>query len=199
MVTPILRNTYRFNILISIGLSILIAYGWIGLREQTESARTKRVLAYLIPLLLFAEYAASGVPFVDLNISPFYTEFLEDVDDEVVLTIFPTTRQSDKYYLYLQTLHGHKMTNGVISRPEKDTFSFIDSNSMLETRYRPNEHPFPPDDALTAIDELNEIGVGYLIFQKEFLSEEVQTAWREIILDDPIFEDDRVFAYKLDG
>ncbi|MEM9773657.1 MAG: hypothetical protein AAF902_03695 [Chloroflexota bacterium] len=197
LVTPILRNTYRFNILISIGLSLLIAYGWIGLSKQIVAAKTRQILAIAIPMLLFAEYGVSQIPHVELNISPFFTQYLDDVEDEAVLTIIPSTRQNDKYYLYLQTLHGHKMTNGVISRPEKDTFQFIESNTILATRLSSQNSPYPPDNMDEALDELKNIGVEFLIIDRVFLADDLETLWQDAMQSSLVYEDDLVFAYKL--
>lgn len=193
---PILRNTYRFNILMSTAVSVLIAYGWLGIRDQIKTERGRQIGAILLIGLLFADYGLVGIPTGPPDVSTFYTEYLDSVDDDVVLTLMPSNRQFDKLYLYFQTYHGHKMTNGVISRAEVDTFDFIESNSILATRQTPDELALPPADLDEALDQLAETGVGLLIFNKEFMTAVQINAWK-IVMPEPVYEDEWVFVYAL--
>ncbi|MEM8857748.1 MAG: hypothetical protein AAGD96_05480 [Chloroflexota bacterium] len=197
--TPILRNPYRFNILMSLAVSLLIGYGWIGILSQVKSETGRIVASILCPILLFADYGGAQIPTTQLDVSPFFSEYLENVDDSVVLTSLPTSRQEDKYYMYLQSLHGHRITNGMIARPEQSAFDFINSNSVLMTRERPfgTQAP-PPEDAWQSIQDLQDAGVGYVIFHKRFLTDEVEARWRATIPFEPIYEDTYVFAYQFE-
>lgn len=194
---PILRNMYRFNILISMGVSVLIAFGWIGMQTQIKTDQGRQIGFVILLVLLFADYAWPQIPIAPAEVSTFYTEYLEDVDDNVVLTKLPSNRQFDKLYMYFQTYHGHPMTNGVISRAETDTFAFIESNSILAARQTPEETPLPPDNIDEALGHLSETGVGLLVFNKEFMDQNLINAWKIAIPLTPIYEDGWVFVYDL--
>lgn len=194
---PILRNMYRFNILTSMAVSLLIAFGWLGIRSQLKSERSRLVGAIILPLLLFADYGWTGILYAPAEVSPFYTDYLESIEDDVVLTLLPTNRQFDKLYMYFQTLHGHKMTNGVISRPESDTFNFVRSNSILASYQMPEEIFLPPDDLAHALGHLRDNGVGLVVFNKEFMDNQLITTWKMSLPHTPIYEDEWVFVYDL--
>lgn len=196
---PILRNPYRLNILASLGLSMLLAYGWLQVRSMLNNGRLQRLATCLVPLLLLADYAGQGMPMIDASHSTFYTEFLDEVPDEAVLTLFPPHRQYAKFYLYYQTLHGHPMTNGVISRPTDATFAFVDSNALLRLRTVEwwAESPPIPDDMAGALDQLADAGVTYFVINKQFLRPKELDRWIAAMPLTPIFEDDLAIAYQL--
>ncbi len=195
---PILRNMYRFNILTSMAVSILIAFGWVGIMTQIQTERGKKIGAVLLTLLLFADYTWPQMQYFPVEISPFYTEYLDEVDDDVILTQLPSNRQFDKFYLFLQTIHGRKITNGVISRAEVDTFTFIENNAILALRQTPEETPLPPENLNEALSELANINVGFIIFEKAFMDSELIDAWRSAMPATPIFEDEYLFVYALE-
>ncbi len=194
--TPILRNMYRFNILISMGVSMLIGFGWIGFMERTQLHRQKSLMAIIFAVLLFADYGWPQIPFQSPQVSSFYTETLAEFDENTLLTLMPSSRQIDKTYMYYQTLHGHKMTNGVVSRPEADTFAFIAENEMLANR-QDGLAVDPPTDIDAALDGLKNAGVNLLIFNKAFMEDDEIEAWKAGMPLKPFFEDDLIFVYEL--
>ena len=204
-VRPLLRHTYRLNVILSGALAVLAAYGWVAL-----AARASRVprpgsrrylqgaLALLLGALIFAEYTHPPFPRRAPQVSAFYTEFLDDVPDDVALAILPTGRQEDKAYMYYQTLHGHPMTGGVISRPTEDVFNLIRSNPLLRAG-AVNWSPVPlPPDAAPALRELANAGVGYVVLDKpNFAQSALDLAqWRETMSGAPVYEDELVVVFS---
>ncbi len=45
-----------------------------------------------------------------VTISKFYSEYLVNVPQDIVIAILPTGQQQDKQYMYCQTIHKHPMT-----------------------------------------------------------------------------------------
>lgn len=194
---PVLRNMYRMNILLSLGLAMLVAYGWTVLAAQTKSVRLRQFMAILVLFGIYIDYTAAPFPHTATKVSPFYTRYLDRVPDNVVLAILPTGRQEDKRYLYYQTLHEHPITGGVISRASPETFGFIYSNPLLRAGVV-TSRPLPiPRDVQTHIQALADAGVGYLIFDKTLLERQEVEAWREAIPLEPVYEDSLVLAYKI--
>lgn len=198
-IRPLLRHTHRLNVLMSAGLAGLVAYGWV-----VVAARLQRVplLYWLIALLLagsiYIEYSHSRFPRRSAAVSPFYTEYLEAVPDDVALAILPTGRQQDKLYMYFQTLHGHKMTNGVVSRHDDEVFNFIRNNALLHAG-AVNLSPTPfPEDGGSALSELAEAGVGFLVLDKaSFEQQELDwQRWRALLPGEPVYEDDLVVVFS---
>jgi hypothetical protein len=118
LMTPFLRNMYRMMILMSMGLAMLSSYGWLGLQQSLtdKNKYQKAIVALFVGAAIFIEYTAVPFPHTPATVSTFYTDYLENVPNNVALAIVPTGRQEDKRYMYYQTLHEHPMTGGVNSR-----------------------------------------------------------------------------------
>lgn len=203
-IAPILRNMYRMMILMALGLAMVTAYGWLGLLESIGDSRKKiAVSAILVGALIFFEYTAIPFPATPAVSSNFYTEFLTEVPQDIVIATLPTGRQQDKRYMYYQTLHEHPMTGGVISRAGEDVYQFIYGNPLLRAGAAdlPSQ-PFP-SNAEQALEQLAEANVGFLILDKILLAEAVEKGellfdleyWRSAMPVEPIYEDELVLVF----
>lgn len=94
-----------------------------------------------------------------------------------------------------QTLHGHPMTGGVISRPTPETFAFIEGNALLQAGRRPDPGRFPADP-LPALEQLAAAGVGYLVLDKSQMD---VAFWHQALPLAPVYEDDLVLVYATTG
>lgn len=198
LVSPLLRQTHRLNVLMSAALAVLVAYGWTVVARRVGGRPLARwLLALLAGGLIFVEYTQPPFHYRDPAVSDFYSEYLDTVPDDVALAILPTGRQQDKLYMYYQTLHGHPMTGGVVSRPTAGDFSFIRSNPVLRAGAINWEARPLPDDVSPALQELANAGVGYLVLDKPYFaqSELDLDGWRETIAVSPIYEDDLVVVF----
>lgn len=198
----LLRNTYRLNILASLGLAMLVAQGWIVVRAQLPSrlrqpgALASGALAMLLALFIVLEYLAPGVPYTHLSAPRFYRQILAPMPADTTVAIVPTARQVDKVHLYYQTIHGKRMTNGVLSRPDGNTERFIRNNALL----RAGHYELPPTPlpsgvrARRALRELALAGVDLLIVEKGWSDVDAE-AWRAAIGEEPVYEDGGVVVY----
>jgi hypothetical protein len=197
LVQPLLRHTHRLNVLTSGALAVLVAWGWTAVAERIDRCWWRWPVALVLGGLIFAEYTAPAFPYRSPQVSAFYTEFLDSVPDDVAIAVLPTGRQEDKFYMYYQTLHGHKMTGGVVSRPEPGTFTFIRDNPVLRAgavNWEPRELP---TNISPALQELAAAGVGYLVLDKPLFEEnELDLAqWRRAMPVDPVYEDGLVVVF----
>lgn len=191
-VSSLLRNTARLNVIVSLSLAMIVAYGWIAFAGQIKQAKYVRLAGVLFVLLILLDYTGGTFPHLVPRVSPFYTEFLDEVPDEVALAILPIGRQVDKKYLFLQTLHGHRMTGGVISRPRPEVFSFMYDNPLLRAGVNDLERVPLPTDPLPHLEALARANIGYLILEKDLMAVE---PWREAIPMEPVYEDEMVLVY----
>jgi hypothetical protein len=195
-IAPVLRNMYRMMILMSLGVAMLTAYGWLGFRQslQSRKARTQMIIACLVGLAIFLEFTVVPFPSTPATVSAFYSDYLDQVPQDVVLAIVPTGRQEDKRYMYYQTIHEHPMTGGVISRVWDDVFAFIEENPLLRFGAVDME-PVPfPDDPEAALQQLAEANIGYLIIDKRLIDD--VEIWRGRLPTSPIFEDQLLLVYR---
>lgn len=202
-IAAILRNTYRMLILMSLALAVLVAYGWVTITYDLFATRHRRLIATAFAtLFIFGEYVLTlrTLPHIEPRVSTFYTEYLQNVPDDIVLAQIPHGRKEDKRYLYYQTLHGHRIIGGHISRIGEDTFDFINNSQLLRTATildtSSEEIPFPTDLSYE-LSLLVETGVDFLIVDKQLLGGLIQKRVQAIPFK-PIFEDDLVAVYNTD-
>ncbi|MCC6604565.1 MAG: hypothetical protein IT327_15250 [Anaerolineae bacterium] len=203
-IAPVLRNMYRMMILMSLGVAMVAAYGWLGILESIGNDRKKiLVAAALTGGLIFFEYTAVPFPSTPATVSAFYTDYLDEVPQDVVIAIIPTGRQQDKRYMYYQTIHEHPMTGGVISRAGEDVFQFITNNSLLRAGAVDLREKVAPTDREAALAQLAEANVGFFIIDKALLNESYLMGesllnlndWRQFMVVEPIYEDDYLVVY----
>lgn len=197
-VRPLLRHTHRLNVLMSAALAGLVAYGWTALAIRIHVKRGGRwLLALLLAGLIFAEYSYPNFPYRTPPVSSFHTDYLDGAPDDVALAILPTGRQEDKLYMYFQTLHGHKLANGVVSRHDPEAFRFIRNNALLRAGSVNLPPVNLPDDPLPALQELAGAGIGYLVLYKPYFERKKLNlgSWRELMPHAPIYEDDLVVVF----
>ncbi|MFZ0545733.1 MAG: hypothetical protein WAM60_09870, partial [Candidatus Promineifilaceae bacterium] len=168
--------------------------------EKAFHLRQRAILlvGILAGLLIYIDYAAVPFPNRSAEISPFYTDYLDKVPNDVALAILPTGRQEDKWYMYYQTIHQHPMTNGVVSRLEAETFHFIRTNPLLRAG-SVNLEPVPiPDNVEDSFRLLAENNVGFLVLDKALMEESQLDleAWRKAIPFEPVYEDAFVLVYE---
>ena len=195
LITRVLREPHRWNILFTFGVAMLGAYGWVAMQAQLTSRRKQHIAAAIVVVAIFGEYAAASFPFTRLHVSPFYSEILPQEPADVAIAILPSGRQEDKFYMYYQTIHGHKMTGGHISRSQPETFAFIYNNPLLRAGVT-DQPPTPiPADVRPHLQQLAENHIAYIVLDKTLMEVEV---WREVFPFAPFYEDDLVLVYATD-
>jgi hypothetical protein len=137
------------------------------------------------------------MPYTPLQVSSFYTDFLQDVPQEIALAIVPTGRQEDKRYMYYQTLHERRMTGGVVSRAEADTFDFVHSHNLLRAGAVDLPPTAMPRDISNQLASLAELNIGFFIIDKTLLySNKTAEHWRLALPLIPAFEDELLLVYR---
>jgi hypothetical protein len=194
VIAPVLRSLYRVSILMAFGFSIVVAYGWLALATRLKTENTRTATAVIVILAIYIEFTISTTHATPVQVSTFYSQYLDSVPNHIALAILPTGRQVDKLQLYYQTIHEHKMTGGVVSRSSSTMFDFINNNPLLRAGAVDLE-PVPlPEDVISALKDLADHHVGYLVLDKTLLDD--IEAWRAKIPLEPIFEDELLLVYS---
>jgi hypothetical protein len=185
---------YRMSILMAFGLAMLVAYGWLALLPRLHTETIRRLVAVIAILAIYIEFTISTTHATPVRVSSFYTQYLQNIPDDIALAILPTGRQIDKLYLFYQTIHQHKITGGVVSRASANTFDFIYNNPLLRAGATDLD-PIPfPADVTAALQDLAAHHIGYLVLHKTYLDN--VEIWRAKMPDEPIFEDQLVLVYS---
>lgn len=191
----VLREPHRWNVLLTLGLAMLGAYGWLVMKAQLTSLKKQRIAAAIVILAIFGEYAAAPFPYTEPHVSPFYSDILAQEPADVVIAILPFGRHQDKFYMYYQTIHGHKMTGGVISRSEPETLTFIYNNPLLRAGAADQPATPIPTDVRQHLQQLAENNIAYLVLDKTLMDVE---PWRAVFPFPPVYEDALVLVYATD-
>jgi hypothetical protein len=193
-VVPLLRNPYRLNVLLGLGLALVVAYGWqVFAAASLKTARRRTVGAILCGLLIFGEYAAAPFPLTQIPVSDFYSVELADVADEVALAPIPSSRSLGKTYMYFQSIHGHPITGGAVSRRSDASLAFMRANGYLQAANLDEGGGEVPLDVSAQLAPLSAAGVGYLVLHRTWLADEAE--WRRRLPFRPRYEDELLLVY----
>ena len=200
LIVPLLRNPYRLNIYLSLALAMLVAHGWLALVEGSFSKQKQWHLAFAVTaILILAEYGWPTFPVTQIEVSSFYTDYLESVPDEVALAVVPANRSIGKTYMYLQTYHQHPITGGAVSRRDEKIFAYQQNNPLLSAALAEGDIQAVQENSVLGLSELAAAGVGYIVIHKGYLDEAELLVWRSTLGDQPIFEDEGLIVYTTRG
>jgi hypothetical protein len=192
-VIPLLRNTYRFNILLGFALAVLAANGWVVVSGLIRDRRVRYAVAFIVLAATYIDFTAAPFPVTPINVSPFYTDYLQDAPPELALAVLPNGRQEGKWHMFYQTIHGRKITGGTVSRASEETFSYYRGHKLLRMAERDGEEYAFPADIPAHLETLARDGIGYIVLDKNLM--EVH-GWRHSMPVSPVYEDDQVLAYS---
>lgn len=154
-----------FHIGVLLPLSVLASFGLsVWLEELQAKPQIRAGVVLLLALALFVEYWNGQFWVAPLEASPIYRGIANDPDEFAVIDL-PMGYSPSKYYLFLQTVHGKPIVEGMTSRMPPNAFDYIDNNLLLGL-WRAEEHLDCTDfkmEAMTgAIDMLSADGFKYV-------------------------------------
>lgn len=192
------RHPFRFDLLLLFSLSVLVGFGarsvwlWTVPRGRPIAGLTLVLLAGFLLL----EYAVRPFPTMRPRYSPFLDRLAEE-EGEFAVADFPMGRQQAKHHMFYQTIHGHRIADGHVSRTPHDAYAFVDANPLLGSL----RAGIAPDARLGIEEELATLasqGIRYIILHKHLLKPGEQEAWRKRLAGFPptYYEDEWLIAYR---
>lgn len=127
----VLRNPFRFSMLMWFPLAVLIAYGVRWLDQRLSWSKTARRIAFVImcAVMLF-EVSIFPISHRSAAINPvFYSDIWQDEPGAIIS--LPMGRQNVKYYMYSQIWHRQPIHEGFIGRMPPDAYDYIEANPVL--------------------------------------------------------------------
>jgi hypothetical protein len=193
----VMRHPYRLNIFVFFSLAVLVGFGgrWLyGRLALGNPSWGHRVLACAFGILL-VEYLVFPFPVTLPSHSPFLYHLAQEEGDFAVAD-FPMRRQAAKYYMFSQTIHGHKIVDGHVSRTPDDAYAFVDADPLLGP-LRANIALDPDLDIEGRFAVLAAQGIRYIIVHKHLLTTGEMIYWREQLTDfpAPVYEDELLIVY----
>ncbi len=190
-----LRSPDRFNIIVSLPLAVLAAYGLAAILQRCASSGLRIIITVLASLVILFEYLSVPYPIMPLpQTSPFITNLAHDNQSTAILDL-PMGRNPAKLYLYWQTLHQQPLVEGHVSRTPARAYDFIDANAALRALRQPDQpSDAPPADAWRALEQA---GIRYVIIHLPLTSEDQLRQYRAILARPPVYADSLVEVYTV--
>jgi hypothetical protein len=197
-----LRNSDRFNIVLSLPLAVLVGYGATHLQHSLKHRLPPRwhgraialSTALLASLVLF-EFLSVPFPTVAPLSSPFYHELAQEPGDFAILEV-PMGRGYSKATMFLQTLHGKRLVEGHISRTPPDAYDTIRDNLLLNSLSEEGDLDTSRCDLSRQLGSLDALGIRYIVIHKQDVPPERLIAWRDYLTISPRYEDDDLLVYR---
>ncbi len=196
---PLLRDPLRFHMLVMFGLAGAAGYGWVVIRRHLKCRwQGWYVLcAFGTLLLLVLDYSHWPFPYVEPVVSPFYERLAREPGDFAIAPL-PSTRQTSKYYMYYQTLHGKKTVGGHVSRTSREATAFMEGHDLIWSVCTSGSIDSGITDISRQFDRLSEVGIRYVVFHKDRVSDGTAEQWRTYLPLTPAYEDEYLAAYYTD-
>ncbi|MBE2222088.1 MAG: hypothetical protein IAF02_11125 [Anaerolineae bacterium] len=182
-----IRQPIRFNIILSIPMAMLAAWGIVGIYQRCP----RRFWAYGIIvtacLLILFEYVRPQ-PMLALDIPEWYqTVVASDPDEFGILGIPMDPRQNpDKYYMFYQTEHNKPLVEGHVSRIPREARTFIEALSLSDTI-----------GIGAQMEMLADANVRYVVLHKQLAWPADIITWKRRLVREPDYEDDEVVVYEV--
>ena len=188
------RSPIRLNLMLGQSLAIMAGFGACELLAIRAHGGTRRALgAGLISALVLFEFLVWPFPSTPKYVSPYYEQLAREPGDFAILEA-PLDRQTDKFYMYWQTIHEKALVNGHVSRPPESAFNFIEGNAVTRAFARRDPLPCGPELA-AALQRLDEAEVRHIVIHKEFLSPRLADSWSQQLSTRPVYEDDQLVVF----
>ena len=198
IITPILREPERFNVLLSIPLSILAAIGGVCLWHRRKPFIQNLLCIATIGLVWF-EFAIFPFPSLPLSTPGWYNELARQ-EGEFGIVDIPIDRQYEERYMLYQLTHRKPLVKGHVSRPPREASRFIASVSLLNHLNRRDNRlpPYQDINISEQLDVLHQANIRYLILHRRYLDESQIATWRKWLVMPPYHEDDEIIVYQTD-
>jgi hypothetical protein len=189
-----LRSPDRYNLVLSLPLAILAAFGLNEILKKLKS-RTANVIGAAIGAVILFEYLGLPYPTIDpLPSSTFYSTLAHDSAPYAILDV-PLARSATKRYLYYQTLHNHPIVEGRVARVPAEAYQLFNSIPLL-TQWQKTLDAKRPIDLGRQLSLLAQHNVRYIVLHKDLATALQVAQLRDYFTRTPVFEDDQIAVYS---
>lgn len=193
----LLRFPDRFSLFVALPMAVLAAYGTRELLEavRNRSRWTTIAIVSLLTLTITFEYLEIPVPLNSSESSSIYARLADEPDGFGLLNL-PIDPHKSKRYMFDQTVHRHPILQGHVSRKPEGTSTYLDNHPLLERLRQFNEMDPKLSDVSRQLTSLAADKVRYIILQEQEVDIDRTGRWRQYLLIDPCFEDERIAVFS---
>lgn len=191
----------RFSALLGLSVAALSGYGALGLREWLLPHRRRRRVAHsaafiiLLAPLILVDCLSTPMSMVSAHVPAFFTTLADQPDDFAVMGV-PGGRHHTEYYMFYQTVHGHPILGGHVSRLPPQALEFASSVPLLDGVYEQGDMNSEPNDISQQLSLLAEASFRYIVVDKRLAERKQLRNWRSYLVISPYYEDDEVVVYS---
>jgi len=102
-----------------------------------------------------------------------------------------------KRYMLYQTVHGHPIVEGHVSRRPAEATVFLDNHPLLRSLYQTQEIDPALTDVSRQLRTLQDAGFRYIIIHKQFTDADHVANWQNWLALSPVFEDQEIAVYRI--
>jgi hypothetical protein len=196
-----LGHPRRFSALLGLSVAVLAGYGALGLREwlllHRISRRVAHPVAFIILLapLILVDYLSTPMSMVSARVPAFFVALADQPDDFAVVGL-PGRRHHTEYYMFYQTVHGHPILGGHVSRLPSQALEFASSVPLIDGMYEQGDINSEPCDISRQLALLAEAGFRYIVVDKRLAEPKQVREWRSYLVISPRYEDEEVVVYS---
>jgi len=162
----VLRNPYRFSMLMWFPMAVLVAYAVRSIAERlTISRRIVAIGTIILFVLMLFEVSIFPLAHRSAQIAPIFKSDMWEQNPGAVIGI-PMGRQQVKYQMYTQMWHHQPIHEGFIGRMPPDAYDYIEANPVLDDWQNLDDISVTLDDWTQGIDALIADGFRYVIVHK---------------------------------
>jgi len=193
----LLKIPDRYNLMLSLPVAVVVGYAAADLMTRLKDKSRARVLTALSVLVLF-EYLGVPVKMQPLEIGPFYEQLAREEGEFGIVELSIDFHRTAKRYMLYQTVHGHPIVEGHVSRRPPGAMAFLDAHPLLRSLYQTHEMDPALTDVSRQLRALRDAGFRYIIIHKQFMDVEHVTRWRDYLTIAPRHEDDDLVVFTTD-
>lgn len=162
----VLRNPYRFSMLMWFPMAVIIAYAVRWLSGYIKFSRVVVALGTigLFALMLF-EVSIFPLAHRSAHVAEVFKSDMWEQNPGAVIGI-PMGRQQVKYQMYTQMWHHQPIHEGFIGRMPPDAYDYIKANPVLDDWQNLDDISVTLDDWVQGIDALIADGFRYVVVHK---------------------------------
>lgn len=189
----LLNKPHRLNTLLALPMAAMAGYGAATIAERWRRARPL-LLWTTLSLLVLGDYFSLPVATIPAHVPDFY-HALAGEPGEFAIVALPGDRQGAEYSMFYQTVHGHPMLTGHISRLPSNALGFLSSVPLVRETYQTGGIDTSIPDLSRQLSLLAGAGFRYIVIHKHLARPEEVAEWRAYLLVTPYYEDDEVIVY----
>jgi len=195
-VFKLLKIPDRFNLMLSLPAAVMVGYAVADF--VTRKRKLRLAFPALVSLLLLFEYLGIPVDMHELQISPFYEDLAREEEAFGIVELPIDFHRTAKRYMLYQSVHGHPIVEGHISRRSAEAVAFLEAHPLLRGIHQEGEIDPRLADVSRQLRTLREAGFRYVIIHKQFIDLGRAARWRDYLTITPRYEDDDLVVFTTD-